>query len=418
MLRRQFIKGLAAFAGVNTFLSGHPFSLEVNTAKASDAKTLVVVFQRGGCDGLNSVIPYFEERYYQVRPNISVGPPDRNNPLAALDIDGRFGFHPGLTRLNDLYKQGNVAILPSVHYENASRSHFAGQHYIESGQMLEESDGWLNRYMQGSGFSSQFRAAGIGHKLDQSLRGDAMAASLTSIDSFNLGTDEAEQSLLISRMKQVYDPSNSGQPLSATQKMLHRFGSKVMQDIDIIADIRQQQYIPENGAVYPNSVFGRDLQQVAQLIKAGVGLELATVTIGGWDTHINQGGGIYDGTQSGAHRNYAQSLQAFYQDLGTAMNNVVILSQTEFGRTLVENGSMGTDHGYASTWYVMGAGVKGGIYGEWPGLEEDQLHQGRYLQRTVDYRDVYAAILKNHLQHHQLDSILPGHTVNDLGIFS
>ena len=415
MQRRQFLKGMAAFAGVNSLLSGNPLSFRVNTAQAAEGKTLVTIFQRGGCDGLNAVIPFTEQRYYQLRPTIAVVPPDSNNPAAALNIDGTFGFHPSLAPLLNIYQDGQLAILPAVHYPDATRSHFQGQFYIESAQAQDSSDGWLNRHLQTQSFVSQFRAVGLGNELDQSLRGGATAASLTSIDNFSLGVDESEQGLLLSRMGQVY--AQDAGP-SATKQLLHRFGRKVIDDLDIIAQIRQQPYIPANGAVYPDSSFGRDLMQIAQLIKSGIGLELATASIGGWDTHSNQGAGESGGRQARAHDNFARGIGALYTDLGELMGDVVIMTQTEFGRTSAENGSQGTDHGYASCWYAMGGGIQSGIYGDWPGLADDQLHQGRFLAQSVDYRDIYAQILTHHLQNNALDTLLPGHSVTDLGMFA
>lgn len=413
MQRRQFIKGLMAIAGTNTLLSGSPLSFKVNTARAAEGKTLIVIFQRGGCDGLNSIIPYTEDRYYQLRPTIAVAPPDANDPEAALDINGQFGFHPALAPLLDIYQQGNMAILPTVHYPDASRSHFSSQHYIESGQRQNESDGWLNRHLQTQNFVSQFRAVGVGNELDQSLRGDATAASITSINDFGLGIDESEQGILLSRLSEVYAQPAGSNP---TRQLLHRFGAKVIEDLDVIQQVRSQPYTPANGAVYPNSGYGRDLMQIAQLVKSGIGLELATASVGGWDTHSNQGGGQANGRQAGSHRNFAQGIHALYTDLGALMDDVVIMTQTEFGRTAAENGSQGTDHGYASTWYLMGAGVNSGVFGQWPGLAEDQLERGRFLQRTVDYRDIYAEVAGKHLESTALTQILPGHSVTDLGL--
>ncbi|NQZ06536.1 MAG: DUF1501 domain-containing protein [Algicola sp.] len=415
MKRRQFLKGLLGVAGANALLSGNPLSFKVNTAKAAQGKTLIVIFQRGGCDGLNAVIPYLEERYYELRPTIGVRPPDAADPAAALDINGTFGFHPALAPLLDIYQDGQLAILPTVHYPDATRSHFSGQQFIESGQRLNESDGWLNRHLQTQDFVSSFRAVGFGNELSQSLRGSATAASLTSLNAFSLGVNDAEQSLLLQNMGQVYSQDAGNNP---AKKLLHRFGLKVTQDLDLIQAITNQTYTPANGAVYPDNSYGRSLMQIAQLTKSGIGLELATASVGGWDNHSNQGGGEAGGRQARSHANFALGITALYKDLGTLMQDVVIMTQTEFGRTAAENGSGGTDHGYASSWYAMGGGIQSGVYGQWPGLADDQLQQGRFLQRTVDYRDIYAEILTNHLQNNALSTLLPGHTTTPLGLFS
>lgn len=414
MKRRQFIKSLLAVAGTNALLSGNPLSFKVNTAKAAAGKTLITIFQRGGCDGLNAVIPYSEARYYQMRPTIGIRPPDAADPEAALDINGSFGFHPSLAPLLEIYQDGQLAVLPTVHYPDGSRSHFSGQHFIESGQRFDESDGWLNRHLQSQSFVAPFRAVGFGDELSQSLRGEATAGSLTSLEGFSLGVDQSEESLLIERMSQVYGQNAGSSP---TKQLLHRFGLKVTQDVDLISEIRNQTYTPANGAVYPNSSFGRTLMEIAQLVKSGIGLELATAGIGGWDNHSGQGGGQADGRQARSHANFAQGIGALYRDLGELMQDVVIMTQTEFGRTAAENGSGGTDHGYASSWYAMGGGITSGVYGDWPGLAEDQLREGRFLESTVDYRDIYAEILSHHLQNNQLATLLPGHNVKSLGLF-
>jgi uncharacterized protein (DUF1501 family) len=415
MKRRQFIKSLLAVAGTNTLLSGNPLSFNVNTARAAEGKTLIVIFQRGGCDGLNAVIPYTEERYYQLRPTIGIRPPDANDPESAVDINGIFGFHPALAPLLPIYQAGQLAILPTVHYPNASRSHFSGQHFIESGQPQSVSDGWLNRHLQTQSFVSSFRAVGFGDELSQSLRGEATAATLSNLDAFTLGVSQSEQSLLLQRAGQVF---NQDAGTSPARQLLHRFGLKVTQDLDLMQQIRNQPYTPANGAVYPSNSFGRSLMQIAQLTKSGIGLELATASIGGWDHHSGQGGGEANGRQARSHANFAQGIAALYADLGERMQDVVIMTQTEFGRTAAQNGSGGTDHGYASSWYAMGGGIQSGIYGDWPGLDEDQLERGRFLQRTVDYRDIYAEILTNHLRNSELASLLPGHNVQSLGLFN
>jgi uncharacterized protein (DUF1501 family) len=414
MKRRQFLRSMMAVAGANTLLSGNPLSFKVRTAQASAGKTLITLFQRGGCDGLNSIVPYTEERYYQLRPTIAIAPPDANNTESVIDINGTFGFHPSLAPLMPIYQAGNLAILPTVHYPNASRSHFSGQHFIESAQQQDLSDGWLNRHLQTQQFDSAFRAVDFGDELAQSLRGDATAATLNSLDSFNLGVSEDEQSLLLQNMGKVFAQETNTNP---TKKLLHRFGVKVTQDLALLQEVRNQVYVPANGAQYPNSIFGRTLMQIAQLTKAGIGLELATASLGGWDHHAGQGGAQLIGHQARAHDNFSKSIAALYTDLGEKMQDVVIMTQTEFGRSAAENGSQGTDHGYASTWYAMGGGIKSGIYGEWPGLAEDRLEQGRFLQKTVDYRDIYGEILRHHLQNNQTGILLPDHDMQNLGIF-
>lgn len=411
MERRTFIKSLAAIGGVNTFCSGNPLSLTINAAKAADGKSIISIFQRGGCDGLNCVVPYSDGRYYDLRPSIAIDPPE-SGVNSALDLNGSFGLHPSLSGLHSLYQQGDLAILPTVQYPNASRSHFQSQHYIESGQQRTESDGWLNRHIQTQANSSAFRAVGFGSNLAQSLRGEETVASLTRLANYNIGLDESEQAMYLQRISPLYQQPTT----SFNQGLLNRFGIKVFNDLDLLSQIREQEYLPANGAIYGNDNFSQQLMEVAQLIKSGVGLEAATVDIGGWDTHSSQGNA--NGRQARSLERFSQGITAFVTDLGDLMQDVVLLSATEFGRTAHENGSQGTDHGYASTWYAIGGGIKGGIYGDWPGLALNDLREQRFLDATVDYRDIYADILTEHLSNSELASLLPGFTRQPLGLFT
>ena len=417
MNRRSFMKSLALTGlGAHCYLGQSPLSLKFNTAHAAEGKTLIVIFQRGGCDGLNTVVPYHDEHYYQLRPTIAIAPPDSTNPEAGLALDDKFALHPSLAPLLPYYQQGQLAVLPAVHYPDGSRSHFRGQHLIESAQLTDEaSDGWLNRHMQTQVFSSPFRAVGIGDELAQSLRGSVTASSFTSLDNFGLGVSTEEESLLLNRIKPIFNQSAA---TNATKELLQRFGKKTFDDLAYIQSIRDQGYTVDNGAMYPENGFGRDLQQVAQLIKAGAGLELATVDIGGWDTHSNQGAGEATGSQARSLSSFAQGIAALAQDLGPHMNDVVIMTSTEFGRTAQENGSRGTDHGYASSWFVLGNTINGGIKGDWPGLAPDQLMQGRFLDMSVDYRDIYYQILQHHLLNSASSQVLPDFNPSGLNLFS
>jgi uncharacterized protein (DUF1501 family) len=416
MNRRNFMKGLLATSmGSMAALSGNPFSPKIKLAEAANGKTLVVLFQRGGCDGLNTVIPYTEARYYQLRPTIAIQPPS-TNPASALDLNGAFGLHPGLAALLPVYAAGELAVMPTVHYPNASRSHFDSQQYIESATNSRDVDGWLNRYLQTTAGSGNIRAIGFGSELAQALRGNVTVSSMNDLRSFSLGIPSSDEATLLANLSQVYD--GLSQDGRAYRQLLNRFGTRLINDIDNLRDIDATSYVPANGAVYPTHTTGRQLQQVAQLIKSGVGLEAVTLSIGGWDNHSNQGGGQSGGTQFNAHTRFAESIAAFYTDMGAGMNDVVLLTCTEFGRTAAENGSNGTDHGYASSWFAMGGGIQGGIYGAWPGLEDNQLHNGRYLEMTVDYRDVLGDILVNHMAAGNLSNVLAGHSYSPVGLFA
>ncbi len=416
MKRRQFLRGLAGATAAASLFSENPFSLSFRKAHAAEGKSLVVIFQRGGCDGLNTVIPYTEPNYYRIRPTIAIPAPDPTNPNSALDLDGQFGLDPNMGGMHQLFQEGALAIMPTTHYNNASRSHFDSQHYIETGKPLSRSgqqpgdDGWLNRHMQTQILPSSFRAVSMGRgEIAQSLVGDADAKTLGSLQDFAIGVDEDEETMLLQRIDQVYQ-----QPAGnlANHQLLHRFGRSLVSDLNIISQIRDQEYIPDNGVVYPNNGLARDLQQVAQLLKAGVGLEIATLNIGGWDTHANQAMRLPPNLGR-----FSDAITAFYRDMGAMMADVVVMTATEFGRTSYENGSQGTDHGYASSWFAMGGGIRGGIYGDWPGVEDDQLNRGRFLESTLDCHDIYGDILLNHMLNSDLATILPGHNYQPVGLF-
>lgn len=414
MKRRNFLKGITAAAGAGMWLSGSPFSFKVKSALAAEGKTLVVVFQRGGCDGLNEVVPYADEHYYDLRPTIGIAPPDASNPESALDLNGFFGLHPAMAAMMPIWQQNQLAVMPAVHYPNASRSHFTSQHYIESGQSESESDGWLNRHLQTQMMDAPFKAVGFGNDLAQSLRGTVDVSTLNSLSAFSMGVNSEDESFLLSRLQTAY-----GQEAGAlsNQQLLHRFGRKMVNDLDVISAVRSIPYQPIDGVNYPSNGFGNQLKDTAQLIKAGVGLELATVSIGGWDTHANQRGGVTNAGQGRSLKSFSDGLAAFYHDMADHLDDVVVLTMTEFGRTSRENGSQGTDHGNASSWFAFGGGIQGGVYGDWPGLAPDQLHNGRYLAMATDYRDIYSDILTNHLDNNALSSVLPGHSGNPLGLF-
>ena len=416
MNRRKFMRSaLVASMGTMAAVSGNPFSARIKLAQAAEGKTLVVVFQRGGCDGLNTCVPYGEERYYELRPTIAIAPPSASDPASAIDLDGFFGLHPALSAFAPLYSSGALAIMPAVHYPNASRSHFDSQQYIESAERSRDVDGWLNRYFQTTSGTGPIRGVSFGSELAQSLRGEVTVSSISDLNSFSLGVTEDEESRLLGNLSEVYDElSADGR---SYRRLLNRFGSHLISDIENLRDIDASSYEPENGAVYPNNSSARRLRQIAQLIKSGVGLEAATVDFGGWDNHSNQGGGQEGGVHYNSLKRFGDSIAAFYQDMGSRMEDVVLLTCTEFGRTSAENGSLGTDHGWASTWFAMGGGVQGGILGSWPGLNVDQLHNGRYLEHSVDYRDIFAEILSQHMVASNTSTILPNHTTSSVGLF-
>ena len=404
MQRRDFLKLMlsSSVAGSAWLLDD---SLRFKTAQAAAApKTLVVIFQRGGCDGLNVVVPYADSDYYRLRPMIAIPTPGKTN--GALDLNGYFGLHPAMQGLQRLYQQQQLAVFPAVHYPQASFSHFDSQHFIESGAIRSDLEGWMNRHLASSMNSTGMRGVGFGNELAQALRGNVVVSSLRDLANFDLGLSDSDEMRLSSRLNTVY--AQHPQDANPYAKLLQQTGQTLLRDLELTRQIDPKAYRPANGAVYPANLFGSQLQQTAQLIKQGVGLELASIDIGGWDTHSGQGGAV--GAQANLLKNFADGIAAFCLDLGTTMQNVLVLTMTEFGRTAEENGSGGTDHGNASAWFAVGGRVKGGIYGTWPGLAKEKLYLQRYLAHSVDFRDIFAEVLSKHLASNALAQILPGYT--------
>ncbi len=414
MHRRDFLRYMiSAPIAAATFVYGNPFRSILGLAQESSAKVLVVIFQRGGCDGLNTIIPYGDGEYYNLRPDISIAPP--GTAEGALDLDdflnkqdGLFGMHPALSPLYDIYQHGTVAILPAVHYDNASTSHFVGQDNIESGASVRLPDGWLNRYLATTQKNTSLRAAGFGSTTPHSLQGKTPVSTFSDLNEFELSDND-----LMSKLESIY--SQTGSSPESYRSMLLEKGGVMLDNLKTLAQVDPEAYSPGNGAVYPSSLFGTQLRQTAQLIKEGVGLEVSTVNIGGYDNHANQGGAT--GSQASRHTDFAAGIAALYTDLGpSGMNDVLILTMSEFGRTAKNNASLGTDHGNASTWFVIGNNVTGGIYGDWPGLQEGNLYRQRYLAHNIDFRNVMGEVVDRHLQSAgSLSDVLPNHDYQPTG---
>ena len=413
MQRRQFLQNfLLSSAALGYWASGTPFVFAPKLARAAEGKTLINVFQRGGCDGLNMVVPYADARYYELRRTIAIPRADSGEVGSALDLDGFFGLHPSMTGLHSLYQQGQLAILPATHYPEGSRSHFDSQHYIESAQAQRSGSGWLNRHMASHNQVADIRALSIGNDLVQSMRGDVSVSTLANFNNLGFGVNAEEETQLLARLQSIYDHPASE---LKNHELVHSFGQQMLEDIDQLKAIGDTPYTPENGAVYPSTGLANQLLTLARVLKANVGLELANVNIGGWDTHANQGGP--QGRQASRLQELSDALSAFYTDMGSRMADICILVGTEFGRTSEENGSFGTDHGFAAAWMVLGGGVNNGIYGAWPGLEVEQLNRGRFLDMATDYRDIYGDILSGFLGNTNVSSVLPGHTYQSIGLF-
>ena len=310
-----------------------------------------------------------------------------------------------MSPLKPLWDSKRLAIVHAAGSPDNTRSHFDAQDYMESATpgVKSTSDGWLNRYLQNKKDSerSLFRAVSMTKTMPRVLQGTAPAVAMSSISDFAIRGGKSSANLQ-GGFEAIYARENDS---------LAGMGRETFEAVNFLKKANPAQYQPENGAVYPRNPFGNSLLQIAQLIKAGVGLEVAFTDIGGWDTHVNQGNSR--GQLGNLLQQFSASLAALYQDLGQRMDDVIILTMSEFGRTVRENGNRGTDHGHANAMFVMGNSVRGGkVYGQWPGLKNDQLYEARDLALTTDFRDVFGEIATRHLGSKDAKTIFPGYSLN------
>jgi uncharacterized protein (DUF1501 family) len=414
IVRRYFLKsaGLSLFGTglVPSFLRRTAFALE-QSAWSTRKKILVAIFQRGAADGLNMVVPFGEKEYYSLRPTISIPAPRAcaGEGECAIDLDGFFGLHPSLRSLKPLFDAQRLAVIHAAGSPDNTRSHFDAQDYMETATpgMKSTADGWLNRFLQANpeAEAAPFRAIALAPRLPRSLMGPAPALAIDDLRGFRLRTNPQ------SRASNVLRSAFETMYVSAADGLISRTAHETFEAMDALGRIASEDYRPANGAEYPKGPLGRSLQQIAQLIKANVGLEVAFAEVGGWDHHVNEGG--VQGQLANSLQQFADALAAFDRDLGDRMADVVVLTMTEFGRTARENGNRGTDHGHANAMLVLGGPVKGGkVYGRWPGLKPEDLYEGRDLALTTDFRDVFAEILVRHLGARQTAAIFPGFTLS------
>jgi len=370
-------------------------------------KTLIAIFQRGAVDGLNMVVPYGEHHYYDARPTIAIPKPNGSaSGDAAIDLDGFFALHPALAPFKPLWDERQLAIVHAAGSPDNTRSHFDAQDYMESGTpgVKSTTDGWLNRYLQAQPEAkpSPFRAVALATNLPRSMQGRAPSLAISNLADFSVHAGAYSASVQGS-LEDIYE--------QAASQALHNTGEETFEAINYLKRLNPGQYKPQNGAQYPKGRFGDSLLQIAQLIKAGVGLEIAFTDIGGWDTHVNQGSSR--GQLSGRLTEFSSGIAALARDLGPRMDDVVILTMSEFGRTVRENGNRGTDHGHANAMFVIGNGVRGGkVHGEWPGLSSDRLYEGRDLALTTDFRDVFGEVAEKHLGTVNLQTVFPGYAAS------
>ncbi len=402
--RRAFLKGSSlAMFGIGAAPSWLARAAYADSSAAPRKKILVAIFQRGAADGLNVVVPFGDPRYYELRPTIRIPKPGGEPADSAIDLNGFFGLHPSLAPLKPIYDAKALAIVHAAGSPDPTRSHFDAQDYMEAGTpgLKATRDGWLNRALAPhTAPISPLRAVALGPSLPRALRGANPAVAVN-----NLGDFQVKDSKSSDLFESMYEHS--------VDTVLNGTGRETFEAVKMLKAIQSASYTPAGGASYPAGKFGQSMQQIARLIKANVGVEVAFADIGGWDTHFNQmGQRASQGTLANQLTELGAGLAAFYKDLGDRMADVAVVTMSEFGRTAKENGTRGTDHGHANVMFVMGGGINGGIRGEWPGLEQEQLYEGRDLNITTDFRDVLSELVTHHLGNRQVGVVFPGYAAD------
>ncbi len=360
-------------------------------------KRLVVIFQRGAADGLNIVVPHAEPQYYAMRPSINI--PRKS----AIDLDGFFGLHPSLAPFQPLWQQRQLAIVHAAGSPDPNRSHFDAQDFMESGTpgVKSTEDGWLNRAMRNlPQQKSAFEAIAMGPSIPRILSGTEPAIAINNINDFSVGGRNQKASPVANTFEAMYDHS--------LDTDLHGTGEETFDAVKMLKSADPSKYKPAPGADYPKGRFGDSMRQLAQLIKANLGVQVAFADIGGWDHHVNEGS--TEGQIANVLRDFSQSLAAFWTDLDDLGEDTVVVTMSEFGRTARENGNRGTDHGHANVMFVLGGPVKGGkVYGRWPGLDQSHLYEGRDLALTTDFRQVLGEAVARHMGNKNLATVFPGY---------
>ena len=397
--RRVFVRNSAlavvGTAAVPGFLTRAAFGAGEVGARN---KRLVVIFQRGAADGLNIVVPHGEPQYYAMRPSINI--PRR----AVLDLDGFFGLHPSLAAFQPLWRQRHLAIIHAAGSPDPTRSHFDAQDFMESGTpgVKATEEGWLNRSlhdMPEAAPKTPFRAIALGPSLPRILSGSEAVVAMNNINEFAVGGRNGK-SPAANTFEAMYDQS--------LDTVLHGAGEKTFDAVRMLKSADPGKYKAAPGANYPRGRFGDSLQQLAQLIKANLGVQVAFADIGGWDHHVNEG--AVEGQIANVLTDFSESVAAFWTDLGDLAEDTVVVTMSEFGRTARENGNRGTDHGHANVMFVLGGPVKGGkVYGRWPGLDQSQLYEGRDLALTTDFRQVIGEAVERHMGNKNLQAVFPGY---------
>jgi uncharacterized protein (DUF1501 family) len=353
-------------------------------------------------DGL-AAVPPIDDSLKGLRPRLAMSGARAAGDEALLDLGTGFGLHPALAPLLPLWKDKRLGIVHAVGSPDPTRSHFDAQDFMETGTpgLKGTPSGWLNRAVGLMGHeASPFRAVAMTASLPRSLYGDQPALAVTNLADFKVQLPGADRTAAAAGQgfEALYEQTSQG--------LLRDTGSETFRAVHMLSAAEIQRYKPADGADYPKTPLGNALRQIALLIKSDVGLEIAFAESGGWDTHVQQAG-----TFNRQARDLAQAIQAFWTDLGPYQDQVVLTTMTEFGRTVRENGSGGTDHGHGSCLFVVGDHVDGGkVHGTFPGLEPGALYEGRDLPVTTDFRSVFCELAGKHLGVKDDSKLFPGWT--------
>lgn len=397
--RRDFLKRLA-------------FSSRADSCQ----RTLVCVFLRGGADTLNMVVPYLDDDYYRARPTLAIASPEKRGVDSAIRLTDFYALHPKMRPLKKSFADGRLLFVQSVGCDNTSGSHFEAQDQIDHGERAGErlNGGWLGRHLRSISRknSSPFIAVAMGSSIPESLRGAPSASAISSISDLELRTEGKDTEVVASALASMY---------GARCDVLGQAGQNTIKLLNKVDRLQRSASAPAGGADYPASSFGKALLEVSRLVRSNVGLEVACIDHGGWDTHFFQGGA--SGFQASNIDDLALGLSAFDQDMKAQKAAVTTIVITEFGRRSYENSSMGTDHGRGFACMLLGDSVAGGrVLGDWPGIKEEpslstSLLGPSGLKVQIDYRSVLAEVLSSALGNKRLYEVFPGFTPTRLELF-
>ena len=417
--RRGFLKagGLALFGvglmgGIPSFIA-EAVASDKKENPYKKKKIMVCIFQRGAMDGLMAVSPFTDEHFKAARPTLFMSAAKNNTEKSLIDLDGKFGIHPSMSAFEALFREKRLAIVHGIGSPNNTRSHFDAQDYMESGTPYSKStsSGWLNRAvgLLGHDAATPFQAISLTSSLPRSLYGDNPALAISNLQDFaiQMKGNPTGANMAAKSFEDLYDQT--------ANSLLKQTSKESFNAIDMLQKNDIRNYKPANDAQYPNSPLGNSLKQIAQLIKMNVGLEIAFTESTGWDTHYNQG--TDTGIFARNANDLSNSIVAFWTDIEAYQDDVNVMTMTEFGRTVKQNGTGGTDHGRASCNFILGNDVNGGlVHGSVQPLAVENLEDGRDLAVTSDFRSIFSEVADKHLKISNDKILFPGWTGNKIGV--